>query len=643
MRLAFVPPRFGPGVLGGAEAVAREMAIGLAARGHDVEILTTCALDHYTWDNELPEGEAREEGLTVRRFATRRPYTRAGLRAQLSIGSGTVPDLDHQVSWLSFQFTVPGMFEYLLTQNDRYDAIIFLPYLFWPATVCLPFVADKAVVVPCLHDEPYARLEMVRPVFASPALAWFLSGPEHSLAHQLGPVTPRHSVMGAGVPVPNHLDPDGFRARRGRERPFLVYAGRREAGKGTAWLLDVFARALEAGADVDLVLLGKGDISADLARAEPGVAARVVDLGYVSDQERNDAFAAALAYVQPSTLESFSRTVMEAWLAGAPVLANSAGSVVAWHCQRSGGGATFGDGAELARLVKLLGEHPGAAAAMAEQGERYVLDNYSWDVVLDRAEASLRAAFPATGRAPGPGPLPTKDKQRWCLVVGSYPPVPGAASATTLAMVKSLWAQGVKVTVASPRASAAHEVVQNVGSGAADRVAQLGREHNCREVVVCLERGWPFLAWERQPRLGPWAPDLRTRAVRAWAACLGSFDRATLVVTGEVGLTPSLFGLLWPAVSRVLTTSQASAERLAALGAPGVGVIEPADLPELYGPLVLGPLEPGYTAPWARGRRLLGASARRVLGRHEPVVRAATMRTAAELRRRARRLSQGSG
>ena len=40
-----------------------EMAPGLQARGWEVEILTTCALDHYTWANDLPAGTAVEDGL----------------------------------------------------------------------------------------------------------------------------------------------------------------------------------------------------------------------------------------------------------------------------------------------------------------------------------------------------------------------------------------------------------------------------------------------------------------------------------------------------------------------------------------------------------------------------------------------------
>ncbi len=393
MKLAFVPPRFGASVLGGSEAVSREAAFGFARRGYDVEIVTTCALDHYSWENELPEGVSEEDGLLVRRFPVLRHPSRAALKAQLSVQYGRIPDLDHQVSWLGFQFGSPRMFEYLLRHGQRYDAVVFSPYLFWSTSVCLPFLAERAVVIPCLHDEPYARLDVLRPVLACPALVWFLSAPEHHLGHRLGPVARRHSVTGAGVPVPSGYDPAGFMERHELARPFVLYAGRREEGKGSAWLFEAFTAAVaEGGLDLDLVCIGKGEPGGrhDLPR---GSESRVIDLGFVSDEERNNAFAAATAYVQPSRVESFSRTIMEAWLAGTPVIAPERSDVVTWHCRRSGGGLLFSDGAELAQRLHLVARKPDLASELAEAGRRYVIENYTWETVLDRMEASLRTTF----------------------------------------------------------------------------------------------------------------------------------------------------------------------------------------------------------------------------------------------------------
>jgi glycosyltransferase involved in cell wall biosynthesis len=365
----------------------REAAIGFASRGWTVEVLTTCAFDHYTWANDLPEGATEEDGLVVRRFPTVHTGSRAAQKADRLIMAKQMPSLDAQVSWLSFRFQVPGLFHQLLRYGDRFDAIVFSPYLFWTATVCLPIVADRAVIKPCLHDEWYARLDVVRPVMTAPRLAWFNSEPEHQLAHRLGPVTPAHTVVGDGVRVPEAYNPKGFCERYGLRRPFLLYAGRREPEKGWNRLLDLFSYAVKKyDLDLDLVTIGVGPVDPPAEVSE-----RVVDLGFVSAEERDSALAAASAYVQPSRLESFSLTVMESWLAGTPVLAVADSEVVAWHCQRSGGGLLFSDVDDFAQCVRRVCDDPAWAADLARRGREYAVREYSWDAVLDRMEASLEA------------------------------------------------------------------------------------------------------------------------------------------------------------------------------------------------------------------------------------------------------------
>jgi glycosyltransferase involved in cell wall biosynthesis len=385
-RVAFVPPRFGRDLVGGSEAVSREAALGLAGRGWDVEILTTCAVDHFTWVNELPPGTSVEDGLTVRRFPTVHTPSRAAHKAELVIQGGGVPSLDEQVSWLSYRFQVPKLFHHILRHQHEYDALIYSPYLFWTTAVCAPVTASQAIVIPCLHDEHYARLDLFRPVLADPAAVWFLSEPEHQLAHRLGPVAPGHQVTGAGVTVPSSYDPEGFRARHGLRRPFLLYSGRREGGKGWDWLMHAFKYTLEHGdPGLDLATTGVGPVL-----PPPEMADRVIDLGFLDHAERDNAMAAAATYVQPSRMESFSRTIMEAWLAGTPVIASAASEVVAWHCHRSGGGITYSDECEFATCVLALASSPARGAELADRGRRYVLEHYTWDAVLDLMEADLR-------------------------------------------------------------------------------------------------------------------------------------------------------------------------------------------------------------------------------------------------------------
>ncbi|HLI55591.1 MAG TPA: glycosyltransferase family 4 protein [Actinomycetota bacterium] len=382
--VAFIPPRFGDEVVGGSEAVMREAAEGLASRGWEVEVLTTCARDHYTWKNVYPAGEHRSAGLTVRRF----PAVPPDLELRDALGRrillGLPLSYDDQCRWINATLRVPALFRYLTENAGRYRAIVLSPYLSWLTVACVEVAPERTILMPCAHDESYAYLELFRSTLAKPAALWFLSDPEHDLAHRLATL-PEHTVTGAGVAVPDRYDPDGFRRRHRLERPFVLYAGRREPEKGWDRLMAGFALAVEGyGFDYDLVAIGAGE-----PIIPPSIADRVIDLGFVDEADRNNAFAAAAAYLQPSANESFSRTVMEAWLAGTPVIATAKGEVVRWHCERSRGGLIYDDDFELAQCLSLIAEAPEVARGLAAAGRAYVLANYPWDEVLARMEKSL--------------------------------------------------------------------------------------------------------------------------------------------------------------------------------------------------------------------------------------------------------------
>lgn len=390
-RVAFVCPRYGREIVGGAEALVREVALGLTSRGWSTEVLTTCAVSPYTWANELPEGEDEDEQVRIRRFANvlnRSESREHFVHGQIFQGHPTT--LDDQVTWLGALFRTPGLFEVLMREADRYDAVIFAPYLFWTTTVCMTVVADRAIVMPCLHDEVWAHIDGMRHVLSVPASVWFLSGPEHDLAHRLGPVTPHHDVIGAGMDVPKDYDPDQFRAEYGIDGPFVLYLGRREREKGWPWLMDLFGRTK---GPVRLVSAGAGSVE-----IPPTLRGRVIDVGLLTVEQRNNALAAALAYVQPSVMESYSRTLMESWLAGRPTLVREGSAVVEWHCERSEGGWAFSSSGQLSQQLDELLTGPQLADKMGAKGRAYVLDNYQWPDVLDRMEKDIRRVAARLGR-----------------------------------------------------------------------------------------------------------------------------------------------------------------------------------------------------------------------------------------------------
>ena len=157
--------------------------------------------------------------------------------------------------------------------------------------------------------------------------------------------------------MPTSYDPDGFRRRHGIDGRFVLYAGRREGAKGWEGLVASFADAVARhNLPFTLVTTGTGPVL-----PPDSLVGRVVDLGFLPEDELANAYAAADAYLQPSALESFSRTIMESWLAGTPVIANADAAVVRWHCERSGAGLLYETPEELAACLDFVAQRPDEA------------------------------------------------------------------------------------------------------------------------------------------------------------------------------------------------------------------------------------------------------------------------------------------
>ena len=390
-RIGFVPVRFGDDLVGGAEMLVREMADGLAERGFDVDVLTGCTRDHFREPNHYPTGVTeRRSGVRLHRFPSAVSLHRADrVLGNRALAAGRTLTVDEQFRWCNDDVRIPGLFDYLLDHAHEYRALVFAPYLYWTTVAGSLVAPGRTVLMPCLHDEPTARLDLYARGFRESRGLWFLTEPEARVARCLHPDLAPHAVIGSGVEVPAAADASRFRARHGLTGPFVLYAGRREAGKGTSRLLDDFLAAVaHASLPVTLVLAGPGAV------AIPDAAAgRIVDVGVLDAHDRDDAMAAATAVIQPSPYESFSRTMMEAWLAGAFVIANRASEVSVWHCERAGAGVTY-DGPEAlaAALQRAVGPD---ARDDGARGRAYVLREYTWPVVLDRVEAILDVWFPA--------------------------------------------------------------------------------------------------------------------------------------------------------------------------------------------------------------------------------------------------------
>ena len=81
MRALFVVQRYGEHIAGGSEQCCRLFAEQMAARGHDVEVATSCAKNYTDWENEFPAGMERINDVLVHRHPVDRPRVGEGFSA----------------------------------------------------------------------------------------------------------------------------------------------------------------------------------------------------------------------------------------------------------------------------------------------------------------------------------------------------------------------------------------------------------------------------------------------------------------------------------------------------------------------------------------------------------------------------------
>lgn len=384
--VAFVTPWYGPDIPGGMEAETRRTAEHLAAAGLRVEVLTTCIRDFYAdWGkNAHRPGATVHNGVTVRRFAVRRRKRAAfdAVNARLMAGRSVTPA--EEQTYIREMFACPDLFDYLQRRNDD-TLLIFIPYMFATTVMGVPIWPQRAIVIPCLHDEAYARMAVYRRVLPQARALLLHTYAERDLAERLlGPAGAQlRLVVGEGVDgdwsADGAADREGARFRHDYNLagPLVLYVGRREPGKNTPLLLRHWARYVaERQSAATLLLVGPGDVGP--------LPAQTRDLGFVPRQTKYDALAAADCFVLPSVNESFSIAIMESWLAGTPVLVNGACAVTKEHVLRSNGGLYFDNYAEFAAaLDRLLADRP-LAQRLGEQGRRYVRANYRWPTIVER-------------------------------------------------------------------------------------------------------------------------------------------------------------------------------------------------------------------------------------------------------------------
>ena len=383
MKFAVVTPRYGAAVVGGAELAVRLLAEHLVLAGDDVEVFTTTALDADTWRAEMTEGTTPEEGVIVHRFAVERGRAiDLDERSSAVLRRWWVPNENEQWNWIDAQGPVSSALNDAVRSADA-DVLIASPYLYPCVARAVVSARLPVLLNPAAHDEPPLRLPVFVDVFrAASGYAFYTNGEREVVEKRFGFVASRpQRVVGLGVD-PGDGDETQARDLLGLgDRPFVLVLGRVDRAKGSDLAFEFF-KTYKQRRPGPLALVFAGPVV-----HRPAAHPDVIVVGRVDEAIKWGLLRGAVALFSPSTYESFSFVVLEAWTAGTPAIVHAACAATVEHAAASGAGLAFDGYVSFEVTLDRLCSSPDLRAGLAECGRIYVDLGFRWPAVVERYRA----------------------------------------------------------------------------------------------------------------------------------------------------------------------------------------------------------------------------------------------------------------
>lgn len=385
-RIALVNQRYGLEVNGGSEYYTRLIAEKLK-NDYEVEILTSKALSYEKWADYYQDDVEDIHGVTVRRFSVSHERNDFWMKilsriiTRLHLNTKALCAL-----WVRCQGPyVPELVEYIRRNKERYCAIIFVTYLYYPTVAGMQQAKEKAIFIPTAHDEPYIYFKSHAPLFQMPRAFIYLTQEERDFVQGLYHNEQIPSIVaGVGVDLPQHVDNTRFRGKFHVQGDYVIYVGRVDKSKGCGEMMKFFCsfrdELLREGRQAEdlptLVIMGQKfmEIPED---------SNIRYLGFVPEEDKFDALKGARALWLPSQFESLSISVLEAMSLQVPILVNGNCKVLKGHVQKSRGGMYYTEYTQCRDALHTLLYQEQERSEMEKNAYQYIEKNYLWDKILD--------------------------------------------------------------------------------------------------------------------------------------------------------------------------------------------------------------------------------------------------------------------
>lgn len=409
-KVAFVVTGYGKNVNGGTEQHCRMLAERLTTT-YDVEVLTTCVKDYNKGGNEFPAGEEWLDGVLVKRFKAspvcpelhdhysrkckwgrrlrKHLYQMRLLRVLAYIHPvwKYMREIEEKVMQ-SYVFYSPELLTYLQNNQANYKAVIPINISYPLAYYTALYVPDKTILIPTMHYESSTFRSIYTEVFTNVAYIGFNTAAEQRLAENIfgkKHMSP-HGIISVGID--NSVDADWEVTRRKYNLPeeYLLYVGRVDKGKLNR-IIDYFLSYKSRFVNSNLKFVLVGGLFVETVQHPD-----IIYTGFVDESEKYAIIQHAKVFVNPSKFESLSLILLEGMSRGKPMLVNGRCAVLKEHCEHSNGAAMYYMNKKDFELqLYKIENSDNLRMQMGEKGKRYVVENYNWDLIIDRLKSVINS------------------------------------------------------------------------------------------------------------------------------------------------------------------------------------------------------------------------------------------------------------
>lgn len=378
MHILHVTPYYRPAyAFGGVVRAVEGMATSLVARGHDVTVLTTDALDQ---TSRISSTEDIHDGVRVIRCPNVSPALRGKLnlstpRNMRNIAQSLMPSVDivhiHEFRTVENLLVTPVAFEHnkpiILSPHGTLNLSTGRSTL----KVWWDKLLSAGVALRIDHV-----LALVQSELDDVQTLW------ENFGQRQTPTTFSIIPNGIHASPSNMPDPTEFReTHQLRTAPTVLFMGRLQARKGVDVLVKAFKQA-----DVDharLLIVGPDEGMLETIQTLADGDPRIVMTGYLGGTDRLAALAASDIFALPAIGEGLSMAMLEAMGAGLPV-------ILSHGCNldpRDAGFVTDVDPAQIAEKLRLLLTDDARRSKMGHAARDLITAHYTWDTVIEQLDA----------------------------------------------------------------------------------------------------------------------------------------------------------------------------------------------------------------------------------------------------------------